>query len=662
MTALADEEKVSASSGGLTRNQWVAGVVFFVVALGLGMVVPNTEIAWVTGILLLTIYLFAFEVVGVDVAAISIMVLLGLTDLLAPLMGIDQGLVDPRSLFDGFASNAVMSIIAVMIIGAGLDKTGVMTRVAGFILRVGGTTETRIIPIISGTVGVISSFMQNVGAAALFLPVVGRISARTEIPMSRLLMPMGFCAILGGTVTMVGSSPLILLNDLMLTSNKALPAEQQMETWSLFSVTPIGLALVATGIIYFVIAGRWVLPVRATEEGGGSAKKAKDYFESLYGVNYDLYEVVVPAESPLVGKNLDDIEGYHAVRVVAVDKGDGPRFGANSVDRDTGIEAGTILGLLAAPSVFGPFALAAQVDVRRGLETFANALVSSKAGIAELVIPPGSKLIGKTARDMAMRKAFGLSVLAINRGGETITREGGGVRATPFQAGDVLVGYITWDDLARLEKNSDFVIITTEYPHEELRPQKVKWAGLFFALALFLVLFTDVRLSVALLTGALGMVLSGVLKIEEAYDAVSWKTVFLLASLIPLGLAVETTGTAKWIADQTLLVVGDMPSWVIQAAIAVLATFFTLVMSNVGATVLLVPLAVNIAIGAGEDPALYALTVALATSNSFLIPTHQVNALIMAPGGYGVPDYIRAGGVMTILFLVVMLPMLNLVY
>jgi di/tricarboxylate transporter len=151
-----------------------------------------------------------------------------------------------------------------------------------------------------------------------------------------------------------------------------------------------------------------------------------------------------------------------------------------------------------------------------------------------------------------------------------------------------------------------------------------------------------------------------VLSIEEAYRAVSWKSVFLLASLIPLGLAVESTGTAAWIADQTLAVVGNMPIWVIQAAIMVLATGFTLVMSNVGATVLLVPLAVNIALGAGADPAVFALTVAIGTSNSFLIPTHQVNALIMGPGGYRVADFMRAGGIMTILFLVVALTMLNL--
>jgi di/tricarboxylate transporter len=233
----------------------------------------------------------------------------------------------------------------------------------------------------------------------------------------------------------------------------------------------------------------------------------------------------------------------------------------------------------------------------------------------------------------------------------------------PFRAGDTLVVHTTWLNLARLEKDRNFVVVTTEFPREEkLRPHKILPAGIFFGIALFMVLFTDIRLSVALLTGAMGMVLSGVLNIEEAYDAVSWKTVFLLASLIPLGLAVETTGTAKWIAEQVLSVVGHMPIWIIQSSVAVLATIFTLVMSNVGATVLLVPLAVNIAIGAEANPAVFALTVAIATSNSFLIPTHQVNALIMGPAGYRVTDFMKAGGIMTVLFLIVMMAMMTLLY
>jgi len=646
----------------LPWRQVIVALIFLLAALGLASVAPTIEVAWVTAILLLTIYLFAFEIVEVDVAAISIMVLLGLTELLAPLMGLEQGLVDNQKLFDGFASNAVMSIIAVMIIGAGLDRTGIMTKVAAYILQVGGTTEKRIIPIISGTVAFISSFMQNVGAAALFLPVVSRISARSGIPMSRLLMPMGFCAILGGTVTLVGSSPLILLNDLILTSNQALPPDQQMETWGLFSVTPVGVVLVLTGIAYFVIAGKWVLPVSEADASSTTASSTMDYFHNTYGLDYSLYEVVVPEGSPLVGKKLDDVETTYAIRVIATKQpGQETRVGPNTIARDVEFGPGMVLGIVASPEHLDHFVEKYGLRKRDSLRTFAEDLAATKAGIAEIVIPPGSNLIGKSARDVWMRKTYGIAMIALHRGGKTLG-EGEDIRNIPLQAGDTLVVHTRWDALARLEKDRNFVVVTTEFPHEEERPQKLGWAIVFFSIALSMVLFTDIRLSVALLTGAVGMVLSGVLKIEEAYEAVSWKTVFLLASLIPLGLAVETSGTAKWIAEQTLSVVGDMPVWVIQAAVATLATFFTLVMSNVGATVLLVPLAVNIALGVGADPALFALTVAISTSNSFLIPTHQVNALIMGPGGYRVVDFMRAGGIMTILFLVVSLSIMNLIF
>jgi di/tricarboxylate transporter len=640
--------------------QIIAAAVFIAAGFFFAGVVPSIEVAWVTGFLLLTIFLFAFEVVEVDVAAIVVMVLLGLTSLLAPLMGLERGLVPVNHLFDGFASNAVISIIAVMIIGAGLDKTGIMSHVAAFIMRVGGTTEARIIPFISGTVAIISSFMQNVGAAALFLPVVSRISARTGLPMSRLLMPMGFCAILGGTMTMVGSSPLILLNDLMLTSNRTLPPEQQMETWSLFSVAPVGLALIATGILYFVIAGRFVLPSIKTE--GGKATNSMDYFKETYGVTYCMREMVVPKGSALVGKSIYDVERSGRVRIIAMLSGSGGlRIGRDSLGRDVDFESGSVIGVLAEPGRCKVFRDQHGLEAHEGFETFADVLSPAKSGIAEVVIPPGSALIGKSALTVWMRKTYGISMVGLHRGGKTM-REGEGIREMPLQAGDTLVVHTTWEALARVEKDRNFVVVTTEYPHEELRPHKVPAAMLFFTITLGLVLVTDLRLSVALLTGAVGMVVAGVLTVDEAYDAVSWKTVFLLASLIPLGIAVEASGTAAWIADQTLEVLGDMPLWVLQAALAVLATFFTLVMSNVGATVLLVPLAVNIALGAGADPAVFALTVAIATSNSFLIPTHQVNALIMGPGGYGVPDFLRAGGIMTILFLVVSLFVLNLTF
>jgi len=509
----------------------IAALIFVGMGLGLSFVVPTQEIAWVVFILLLTIYLFAFEIVPVDVAAISIMVLLGLTYLVAPLFGLPGPLVPIEHLFDGFSSNAVISIMAVMIIGAGLDKTGVMGRVAGFILRVGGKTESRIIPVISGTVAIISSFMQNVGAAALFLPVVGRIASRTGIPISRLLMPMGFCAILGGTVTLVGSSPLILLNDLILTSNTALPPDQQMGTFSLFSVTPIGLALVAAGVLYFIVAGRFVLPTVSSE--GETAGPTARYFEELYGLKGDIYELEVPPQSPLVGEQIGDLEQmYNVPFILGVYDGDQIRL---APPRDVSIAPGSVMAVMGPTEQIDELVQRFKLTKKPDLEVFLETINPTRAGIAEVVIPPRSHLIGRTIGELRLRKSYGMNVLAVYRENEPIT---GILRNLPLQAGDTLVVHSKWDDLAAVAKNPDFAVVT-DFPHEELRPHKVLPALVFFAIALTLVLFTDIRLSVALLTGALGMILSGVLDVEEAYRAVSWKTVFLLASLIPLGLAVR---------------------------------------------------------------------------------------------------------------------------
>ena len=182
------------------------------------------------------------------------------------------------------------------------------------------------------------------------------------------------------------------------------------------------------------------------------------------------------------------------------------------------------------------------------------------------------------------------------------------------------------------------------------------------AIALGLILFSDIRLSLCLLVGASGMIMTRVLSVDEAYEAVSWSTVFLLASLIPLGQAGQNTGTAAWIAQEILRLLDGVPIFGLQIGVAVLATGFTLVMSNVGATGLLVPLAISIAIAAGGDPAIFALTVAIATANSFLIPTHQVNALIMGPAGYKVTDFMKGGPIMTVIFLVVSMTVMNLLF
>lgn len=596
-------------------------------------------------VLAATIGLFVSELLRVDIAAICVMVVLGLL-----------GLVPALQLFNGFASNAVISIIAVMILGAGLDRTGVMTVVAARILKVGGKTAKRIVPMVAGTVGMISGLMQNVGATALFMPVMSKISSRAKIPLQRMLMPMGFCAILGGTLTMVGSSPLILLNDLIINANTALPpGVETLETFDLFDVTPIGLVLLAAGVVYFLVGGQLLLPEHK-ETATGAPARTKTYFADVYGIKGDVYELLVTVDSPLVGMRIGDAEKLEGAPILlAIRNTEEPRLAPPA---DEMIWVGTILGVMGTRDVVGRFALDNQCRVQPRLRTFGGLFNASRAGISEVVIPPGSRLVGHSIGDAQLRRRYGISVLAVNRRGEIFTEN---VRDMVMELGDCLVSHSTWRDLSTVSRERDF-IVATEIPQEEQRPQKVAHALVFFAISIGLILFTDFRLSICLLVGALGMVLSGVLSMDEAYGAVSWKTVFLLASLIPLGHAMERTGTAAWIAQEIMLILGDVPELAIQVALALMATVFSLVMSNVGATTILVPIAVSIAFATGASPTMYALIVALSTSNAFILPTHQVNALIIGPGGYRVADFIRVGSPMSVIFIVVMLTMVNLIY
>ncbi|MEL7205944.1 MAG: SLC13 family permease, partial [Pseudomonadota bacterium] len=548
----------------------------------------TAEMAVVVATLGFTIFLFVFEIIRVDLAAIVVLVLIGILSYIPGL----ENLADVTHLFDGFASNAVISIIAVMIVGAGLDKTGLMNKVAATILKYGGSTEARVVPIVSGTVGFISSFLQNVGAAALFIPVVSRISARTGLPLSRLLMPMGFCAILGGTMTMVGSSPLILLNDLIVSANATLPAAQQMEPFGLFSVTPIGFALVLTGIVYFVVFGKLVLPGKGEKVDAAAGQGTSDYLHRVYGLTADVYEVDVPINTPLVGQQLADINLNNHIYIISTYY----RGKVSMVQILTAeIAAPCRLAIIGDKFEVQKFCKENGLFMRSKLDVFAEEFAPTNAGIAEVVIPPDSHVIGHCPRDLQLRKQTGLSLLAIHRGEETLSHvETEDHQPTPIgleelRAGDMLVAHTRWDNLTRLKRNRDYVVVTSDFPQEELRPHKVAHAVFFFLVALSMILFTDIRLSLCLLTGATGMLLTKVLSIDEAYRAVGWNTVFLLASLIPLGQAVQNTGTAAWIAQQILIALDGWPIWALQAGVAILATGFSLVMSNVGATVLLVP-------------------------------------------------------------------------
>jgi len=598
----------------------------------------------VAAILALTLYLLISEVVRVDVAALISLVLLGLS-----------GVLPADELFRGFSSGAVVTIVAVMVMAAGLERTGAMGLVAKQILRLGGGVERRVVPLMSLAVSVVSSVVPNIGAAALFMPVASRIATRTGIPLSRMLMPVGFCAILGGTLTMIGNGPLIMLNDLMAHAAQRSGEAVELRRFGLLAVAPIGVGLVAAGIVYFHLLGSRLLPrVRAGAPDPGATAR---YFETLYGIRGDIYEVRVPASSPLVGMSVREAETEpDAPFILGVRSGREVRL---EPPGDYVIRAGDVFALMGSDAEVRAYRRRMGLELLADMESFIEVLNPARAGIAELVVPPGSNLAGRTIREIGMRKRYAANVLAIYREEEVVRKDR--IAATRLRAGDTLVVHSRWEDLQQLSRNRN-VLVVTDFPREPPRPHKVGPALVAIALAFGLALLADLPLALAMSVGAAAMVLTQVLTMDEAYRAIGWQTVFLLACLLPLGAAVERTGLAALLARETLQLLGGMPLWVLESGLALLTTALTMVVSNIGATVVLVPVAMRVAEGAGADPAVFALIVALAASNSFLLPTHQVNALIMGPGGYSVRDFLRAGGLMTVIYLVVLIATVNAIY
>jgi di/tricarboxylate transporter len=586
------------------------------------------------------VVLFVFEWVRVDVVGIIMMVLLPLT-----------GLISPKEAFVGLSSNAVCSIIAVIIIGAGLDKTGVMNQVAGPIIKLAGDSESRVISLISGAVGIISSMMQNIGAAALFMPATQRIAKRMEIPVSRILMPMGFCAIIGGTLTLVGASPTILLNDLMTLGG------EKLEPFGLFTQTPIGISLLVVAIVYFLVFGKYILPAATGDSDRGVTATLMEEYKALGNT----FELTVPEgfNGPLTLQELD-IRSKFLVTVIAIHhKGEKV---INFIPRShNDIQALDDIAVVGRRE--NVLRLARELDwkLKEGLETYAESLARTNAGMAETVVSPRSELIGKTLYEANFKDLYNLNPVALFKGNRIYYA---GLPQITLSMGDTLLLHGPWERFHLLKNQPQPRALTFATPLEGeiLRPQKAKLAVAWLTLSLVQIIFFKIQLSVALMSGALGMVITGVLNIDEAYRAVDWMTVFLLAGLIPLGMAFEKTGTAAFIATQVLGLLGHPTPIVLLTAVGIMTSCFTLFISNVGATVLLVPLCMNMALMAGADPRMAALVVGLSASNTFVLPTHQVNALIMRPGGYRTIDYARAGFVMTILFLVVELTMIYFFY
>jgi len=607
----------------------------------------TTDMKIVLALVGLTMVLFVFQRVRADLVALVVLVMLGLT-----------GLVAPEDVFNGFSSNATISVIATMILGMGLDRTGALNRLAGWLLRRARGDEDRLLLLTAATAGVNSSVMQNPSVMALYMPVAARLASRSGLRLAQMLLPICVAIVMGGALTMVGTSPLILLNDLLTAANANLPSgAATLESLNMFAPLPIGIVLLVSGLAYFHFRGNREL--RELGEGDGSVTPARTqtYFASAYGIDGDVFELVVTAESPLVGMTFGEAESIHDAPVLLALKSENDSRLAPPADAR--IWVGSVIGAMGQRQQVADFAQNQFLRMSTRLRNFGDLFNPSRAGIAEAVVPPTSKFIGKSAAELSLRKKYGVRLLAINRDKQVIRED---VRNITLRAGDMLVLHSIWQDLAKTAKSLDFLIVT-DYPKGEQRPHKFKVAMAIFAVTMLIALSSRVPTSVALMAGVAGMLVFGVLKMDEAYSAINWKTVFLMACLIPLGWAMDSSGAAAWVAGHTIerLPTG-LPIWVLEIALALLTAVFSMVISHVGATIVVVPLAINLALAVGGNPTAFALITALSASNNFMTQSNPVMSMIIGPAGYKARELWKIGLPISLIYTVVVVAMVNLLF
>ena len=608
----------------------------------------TTDMKLVLGLVGFTMAMFLFERIRADVVALVVMVVLGVT-----------GLIAPEEIFGGFSGNAVMSIIATTILGAGLDRTGALNRLAGWLLRRSRGLEQRLLLLTCATAGLNSSFMQNPSVMALYLPVASRLASRTGLTLQRLLLPISAAIVMGGALTMVGNSPLILLNDLLISANNNLPSgSATIEPLRMFAPLPIGVALLLDSLLYFRFRGDRKLAENEKEVNGGQTPARTDsYFAQTYGIKGDVFELLVTAESPLVGMTVGEAESlFDAPLLLALKSGNDTRLAPPA---DMRIWVGSVIGAMGDKRQVADFAQNQFLRMSSRLKNLGDLFNPARAGISEAVIPPTSKLIGKTAGELRLRKERGISLLAINRDKQVIRED---VRNMPLRTGDMLVFHSIWQDLAAAAESRDFVVVT-DYPKGEQRPHKFKIAMAIFALTIIIALTSRLPVALTLLTGVAGMLLTGVLRMDEAYASINWKTIFMMAGLIPLGWAMDSSGAAAWIAGHTIDKLPEgIPVWALELALAVLTTAFSLVISHVGATIVMVPIAVNLALAVGGNPTAFALIVALSASNNLMTASNPVISMITGPAKYLPRELWRVGAPLSAIYTLVVVLMINLMF
>ncbi|WP_254274357.1 SLC13 family permease [Haloarcula marina] len=604
--------------------------------------------AFVFALVLVALVLFATEALPVDVTAIGVMVALLLVEpttmglaeaglLAEPLYVLHQpgdGVSPLTRGLSGFASTATITVLAMFILSDGVQRTGIVQILGAKLAALTGDSESRQLGATVGLVAPISGFINNTAAVAILLPMVTDIAHEGKISPSKLLLPLSYASMFGGMLTLIGTSTNILASQLS--------AELLGHPFGMFEFTQLGVVVAAVGTLYLLTVGRWLVPERIPAR--------EDLTEEFEMAEY-LTEVVVREDSPIIGQTVREAlaETEFDVDVIQLVRGDrtflepldpksiqaGDVFAVRT-DRDTLVDLLDAEGLDLIPEV--------EVDDAE-LES-----ASEQQNLVELVVAPGSALVGETLVTANFRQRYDATVLALRRGRELFRQRMDRVR---LKVGDTLLVQATADSIERLNRNRNF-IVAQEVERPDYRRSKIPVAVGIVAAVVGVAALTPVHIVASALAGAVLMVLTGCLRPQELYDAVQWDVIFLLAGVIPLGVALQETGGADLLADLFVMAAPGLPAVVALGLMYVVTALLTNVISNNASVVLMIPVAVEAAQQLNANAFAFVLAVTFAASTAFMTPVgYQTNLIVYGPGGYRFSDYIRAGAPLQAIFAVV---------
>ena len=603
-------------------------------------------------ILVIAIVLFVTEWVRLDVVALGVMVALMLTGLVTTAQGLA-----------GFANPTVISIGALFIVGGAVFQTGLAAMLGDSILRLAGGSETRLLLVLMVSIAVMSAFISSTGVVALMLPAIVSLAASLKVNTSKLLIPLAYSALLGGALTLIGTPPNLLASETLRAAGYA--------PFDFFSFTPLGVVLLAAGVLFMLTIGRRLLPDRKPEQTFQKASTPGELF-TLYRLPDNLFRLRVQDQSPLIGKKLGecglrDQFGVNIISLRHATPSNGrplpltlplPLLPLQDHDEDlyhptpeTVFQADDLLLVQGSADAVSKAAGYWKLAIIAAAPVVEDDVITNEVGIAEVLIRPRSTLIDRTLSEVRFGSTYRLTVLDIRRPGADGPLSLKDVR---LKFGDMLLVQGEWKDIFALKRQRQDFIVMGEREAIEIgaftRHERAPVALAILIAMVVVVALNILELAPAALLAGLGMVLTGCLKMDEAYDAIDWKSLVLIAGMLPMSTALVNVGLVDAVARGFTDTLGAYGPLAVLAGLFLLTVLFTQMLSNTATTVLIAPIALAAAQNLGVDAHAMVMGVAVAASMAFATPiASPVNTLVMTAGHYRFTDYTRVGLAMIVL-------------